>query len=83
MCIRDSATGDLAGAEREALRGLALDAKGPFTPLGHYVLADTYSRQGRNSEAAREAGLGKEAEARVARAASAARKPVDDLDPDS
>ena len=77
------ATGDLAGAEREALRGLALDAKGPFTPLGHYVLADTYSRQGRNSEAAREAGLGKEAEARVARAASAARKPVDELDPDS
>ena len=41
------AAGDLAGAEREANRGLALDSKGPFTPLGHYVLADVYNRQGR------------------------------------
>ncbi len=66
------ATGDLAGAEREARRGLELDAKGPFTPLGHYVLADAYSRQGRASDAAREAELGREAEARTARSARSA-----------
>jgi predicted Zn-dependent protease len=80
------ATGDLSGAEREARRGLELDAKGPFTPLGHYVLADVYSRQGRGEEAAREARLGKESEERGARAAAggqAARKPVDEVDPDS
>jgi len=61
------ATGDLAGAEREARRGLELDADGPFAPLGHYVLADVYSRQGRGGDAVREAGLGKQAEARKAR----------------
>lgn len=80
------ANGDLTGAEREALRGLALDSKGPFTPLGHYVLADVYSRQGRGGEAAREAALGKEAEARTARAAHSAGKapqPLDEADPDS
>ncbi|MDQ1346913.1 MAG: choline-sulfatase [Acidobacteriota bacterium] len=66
------ATGDLAGAEREARRGLELDAQGPFTPLGHYVLADVYSRQGRGGEAAREAELGREAEARTARSARSA-----------
>ncbi len=60
------ATGDLAGAEREARRGLDLDAKGAFTPLAHYVLADVYSRQGRAGDAAREAELGREAEARTA-----------------
>ena len=65
------ATGDLSGAEREARRGLELDAQGPFTPLGHYVLADVFSRQGRAAEAAREAALGKEAEARTARGAPA------------
>ena len=58
------ATGDLAGAEREARRGLKLDSQGPFAPLGHYVLADVYSRQGRAGDAAREAELGREAEAR-------------------
>jgi choline-sulfatase len=63
------AAGDLAGAEREAKRGLELDSKGPFSPLGHYLLADVYTRQGRGSDAAREAGLGKEAEARKVRTA--------------
>ncbi len=67
------ATGDLAGAEREARRGLELDADGPFVPLGHYVLADVYSRQGRGGDAAREAELGKQAEARKTHSPRAAR----------
>jgi arylsulfatase A-like enzyme/Tfp pilus assembly protein PilF len=80
------ATGDLAAAEREARRGLELDSKGPFTPLGHYVLADVYSRQGRSGDAAREAALGKAAEARSALAAKSTksgRLPADEIDPDS
>ena len=77
------ATGDLAGAEREARQGLALDSAGPFTPLGHYVLADVYSRQGRSGDAAREAELGKQAEARTARSAGTGSKPVDAVDPNS
>ncbi|MEO8198658.1 MAG: sulfatase-like hydrolase/transferase [Thermoanaerobaculia bacterium] len=80
------ANGDLAGAEREALRGLALDSKGPFTPLGHYVLADVYTRQGRGGDAAREAALGKDAEARTARVAHVAGKapkPLEEAGPDS
>jgi choline-sulfatase len=76
------ANGDLAGAEREARRGLELDAEGAFAPLGHYVLADVYSRQGRGAEAAREAQLGREAEARGSRSASA-RAEVETGDPDS
>jgi arylsulfatase A-like enzyme/Tfp pilus assembly protein PilF len=79
------ATGDLASAEREALRGLRLDSKGAFTPLGHFVLADVYSRQGRGADATREAQLGREAEARTARSvrAGAARPAADEIDPDS
>ena len=76
------ATGDLAGAEREARRGLEIDAQGPFAPLGHYVLADAYGRQGRAGDAAREAQLGKEAEARAAIVGNARAK-VAPADPDS
>lgn len=73
-------TGDLAAAEREARRGLELDATGPFVPLGHYVLADIYSRQGRAADAAREAALGKEAEARAPRSAPRTLEP-EETDP--
>ena len=44
-------TGDLAGAEREAKAGLSLSPDPSMAPLGHYVLADAYNRQGRVAEA--------------------------------
>jgi arylsulfatase A-like enzyme/lipoprotein NlpI len=43
--------GDLAGAAREALDGLKLEPASSMAPLGHYVLADVYNRQGRANEA--------------------------------
>ncbi|MFN8059639.1 MAG: sulfatase-like hydrolase/transferase [Vicinamibacterales bacterium] len=47
-------SGDLAGAETSARRGLEAHASRALAPLGHYVLADVYSRLGRDREAARE-----------------------------
>jgi len=44
-------SGDLAGAEREAKAGLSLSPDPSMAPLGHYVLADAYNRQGRVAEA--------------------------------
>jgi arylsulfatase A-like enzyme/Flp pilus assembly protein TadD len=44
-------TGDLDGAEREAKAGLSLAPDPSMAPLGHYILADVYSRQGRLAEA--------------------------------
>ena len=44
-------TGDLAGAEREAMAGLSLSPEASLAPLGHYVLADVYNRQGRVADA--------------------------------
>ena len=46
--------GELAGAEETALRGLALEPDPEMAPLGHFVLADVYNRQGRLAEAERE-----------------------------
>ena len=43
--------GDLPGAEREASAGLSLKPEESLAPLGHYVLADVYNRQGRLAEA--------------------------------
>jgi tetratricopeptide (TPR) repeat protein len=43
--------GDLAGAEREARAGLAKQPEPKLAPLGHYVLADVFNRQGRFAEA--------------------------------
>jgi arylsulfatase A-like enzyme/predicted Zn-dependent protease len=40
-------SGDLAGAEREAKAGLSLSPEPSMAPLGHYILADAYNRQGR------------------------------------
>ena len=57
--------GDLKAAEQEALRGLDA-APGPsIRPLGHYVLADVYSRQGREGEAAKQVAAGQRAERSV------------------
>jgi choline-sulfatase len=58
------AAGDLAGAAEEARRGLALDPTSTFAPLGHYVLADVYNRQGNPGAAAAEAAKGKALEAK-------------------
>ncbi len=51
--------GDLAGAEEAARQGLERNPERSVAPLGHYVLADVYSRQGRRAEAAREAAAGR------------------------
>jgi arylsulfatase A-like enzyme/Flp pilus assembly protein TadD len=39
--------GDLAGAERQAREGLKQRPDPKLAPLGHYVLADVFNRQGR------------------------------------
>jgi Tfp pilus assembly protein PilF len=46
--------GDLAGAEQSARHGLQNNPEPRMTPLGHYVLADIYERQGRAADARRE-----------------------------
>jgi choline-sulfatase len=46
--------GDLAGAEQWARKGLASKPDPKIAPLGHYVLADVYNRQGRTADSARE-----------------------------
>ena len=48
-----------------ARKGLELAPDAEVAPLGHYVLANLYNRLGRPGESAREAALGKAAEARV------------------
>ena len=47
-------TGDLAGAEQWARKGLTSGPDPKMAPLGHYVLADVYSRLGRSADAERE-----------------------------
>jgi arylsulfatase A-like enzyme/Flp pilus assembly protein TadD len=54
--------GDLEGAEQAARRGLSLDARGELAPLGYYVLADVYSRLGRDAESVRQAAAGRRLE---------------------
>jgi len=51
--------GDLAAAEEAARRGLDLAPEPGVAPLGHFVLADVYSRLGRPREAEREAAAGR------------------------
>ncbi|HEY7500916.1 MAG TPA: sulfatase-like hydrolase/transferase [Vicinamibacterales bacterium] len=48
-----------------ARTGLSLAPKSEYAPLGHYVLADIYNRQGRSREAAQELALGRALEART------------------
>ena len=45
-----------------AQRGLAINPRSEYAPLGHYVLADVYSRQGKFADSRREAELGKQKE---------------------
>jgi len=55
-------SGDLTEAERAATRGLASKPDTEMVPLGHYVLADICSRQGRQAEAANHVAAGRRAE---------------------
>jgi len=57
---------DLAGAEAAALKGMTLKPDADIAPLGHYVLADIYSRLGRTKDAEREAAQGRKLERRRA-----------------
>jgi arylsulfatase A-like enzyme/Tfp pilus assembly protein PilF len=43
--------GHLEAARDLAKRGLGVDAASPVAPLGHYVLADVFNRQGRAADA--------------------------------
>ncbi len=58
--------GDLGGAETAAIKGIGLKPDAEIAPLGHYVLADIYTRQGRLSDAAREEAAGRKLESRRA-----------------
>jgi choline-sulfatase len=58
--------GDLDGAETAARTGIARQPDAEIAPLGHYVLADVYSRRGRPRDAAREAAEGRRLESRRA-----------------
>jgi hypothetical protein len=42
-----------------AKKGLEVAPRSEYAPLGHYVLADLYSRMGRPADAAAEASRGK------------------------
>lgn len=48
-----------------ARKGLSLGPESPLAPLGHYVIADIYSRMGRPGDAQREAARGRALEARL------------------
>jgi choline-sulfatase len=50
---------DLDEAVRLAQKGIELAPDSEYAPLGHYVIADIYSREGRRSEADREAAKGR------------------------
>jgi choline-sulfatase len=45
-----------------ARKGIEINPSSPYAPLGHYVLADIYSRRGMIAESQREAQLGRERE---------------------
>jgi choline-sulfatase len=60
--------GRLEIARDLALRGLKVDTTSEVAPLGHYVLADIYSREGKTKLAQEEAAKGKALEGRKRRA---------------
>jgi choline-sulfatase len=59
------AAGRLDEAADLAQRGLEKDRISEVAPLGHYVLADVYSRRGDKVKSEQEAAAGKAAEARI------------------
>ena len=58
---------NLDEAAKLAQKGLSLSPSPSVAPLGHYVLADIYNRQGRAADAAREVAQGRALEARARR----------------
>jgi arylsulfatase A-like enzyme/Tfp pilus assembly protein PilF len=54
--------GNLRESEDAALKGLQANPDAQVKPLGHYVLADVYTRMGRDREAARHVALGRRLE---------------------
>jgi arylsulfatase A-like enzyme/Flp pilus assembly protein TadD len=67
--------GNISRAIERAKEGLKLSPASEFAPLGHYVLADAYNRQGRHDEAAREAAIGRALEAQIPSGGSESRIP--------
>jgi arylsulfatase A-like enzyme/Tfp pilus assembly protein PilF len=59
--------GDLARVEPLARRGIELNPHGEYAPLGHFVIADLYRKQGRVREAAREVERAQQLAARISR----------------
>jgi len=64
LAREELAEGRLDSAASLARRGLEVDTVSEVAPLGHYVLADVYGRQGRAADARAEVGRAKELEAR-------------------
>jgi choline-sulfatase len=58
-------------AVRLARKGLELAPSSPYAPLGHYVIADVYAREGRTADSVRQAALGRALEARLKQRAPA------------
>lgn len=54
--------GDLKSAQESARKGLELGPERKLAPLGHYVLADVYTRLGRPRDAAREVAAARKLE---------------------
>jgi arylsulfatase A-like enzyme/lipopolysaccharide biosynthesis regulator YciM len=54
--------GDLAASEEAARKGMASNPDRAVAPLGHYVLADVYTRMGREREAAEQLAAGRRLE---------------------
>ena len=50
---------NLDEAVRLARKGLEIAPDSEYAPLGHYVIADVYSRQGRRADADQEAARGR------------------------
>jgi arylsulfatase A-like enzyme/Flp pilus assembly protein TadD len=59
--------GELPEAMDLAKRGLEADPTSPVSPLGHYVLADVYNRQGRAADASAEVAKARRLEAKLRR----------------
>jgi arylsulfatase A-like enzyme/Tfp pilus assembly protein PilF len=59
-------------AVRLAQKGLELAPTSEYAPLGHYVIADVYAREGRAADSVRQAALGRALEARLKQRGNAA-----------
>jgi len=69
LAREELSAGRLEAAAELARRGLEVDRSSEVAPLGHYVLADVYGRQGRSADASAEVKKAREIEARLHRRA--------------